>query len=328
MTAQLRVFWPDDLPSKANRSNKVRLKTLSEFYETFVLPSIRRPRRQPEETIAQDRVALNHWKRLTGDPPLDRITPELCACFMTALANEGKKANTLRKIAVHLQFILDFAGPPDRHHRNAAKILTEVPYIERPPAVADEPEPAFTMGEIELLIEASKNCGHSSKIPFQDQKLWWASLIRFTWHTGLRRMNLLNARWSWLTQDGWLVIPPPKYKQNKTGRRFYLSSTARKIAERVRVQGEDRIFAWKGTASYFHERWRIIAEVLPPERRFCTKAIRRAALTWLAERNPLISRLVAGHRKLDVLEDFYIQRDVVIDLLESMPCPKGWDWGE
>lgn len=319
--AQLRVIWPDDWqPSQPKKT-----PTLTEFYESYILPVIRLPKSASPRTIEEDRIALSHWKKITGDPPLDQITPQLCAKFMLELAKSTAPL-TQRKTAIHLQLMLDHAGPPDRRHRNAAELLTRVPYLERPAQIPSEPEPAFTMGEIETLIEGCKNFGQTSTIPFQDQPLWWASLIRFTWHTGLRRMNLLNARWSWITQDGWLVIPPPKYKQNKTGRRFYLSSTARKIAERVRVQGEDRIFAWKGTASYFHERWRIIAEVLPPERRFCTKAIRRAALTWLAERNPLISRLVAGHRKLDVLEDFYIQRDVVIDLLESMPCPKGWDW--
>lgn len=326
MTAQLRIFWPDDLPAKGNQSGHPRQKTLCEFYESFVLPSVRVPRSQSNGTIEQDWVALGHWKRITGDPPLDQITTELCGRFMAQLADEGMSPSTRRKTAVHLQFILDHAGPADRRHRNAAEILQKVPYIERPGTIAAEPEPAFTMAEIETLIEACKNtAGFTSTIPFQNQALWWASLIRFAWHTGFRRMNLLNAKWSWLSEDGWLTIPPPKYKQQKSGRRFYISTTARKIAERVRIKGDDRIFAWTGSNSCFRARWSRLAQSLPKDRRFGTKAIRRAALTWLAERNPLVSRLAAGHRKLDVLEDFYIQRDVIIDLLESMPSPKGWD---
>lgn len=321
--SQLRIFWPEDAP--APKPRPARAKTLSEFYRDYVLPVIRVPKGSSDATIEQDQVALRHWKRLTGDPPLDRISPELCARFMAELGRQGLSPSTIRKTAVHLQFILDHAGPPDRRHRNAARILDGVPYLERPGQILREPEPAFTWPEIEGLIEACKGVKHTDCLPQVDQPLWWASLVRFAWHTGLRRMNLLNARWSWLTADGWLVIPGAEYKQHKTGRRFYISSAARRAAERVRIAGEDRMFPWNGGKSYFQARWRDLTARLPENRRFGLKAIRRATLTWLAERNPLVSRLVAGHRKLDVLEDFYVQRDVVVNLLESMPVPRGWD---
>jgi hypothetical protein len=128
-----------------------------------------------------------------------------------------------------------------------------------------------------------------------------------------------------MTEDGWLVVPASAYKQNKGGRRFYLSKAALAAARRVRIPGEDRIFAWNGSRSFFRNGWNRLIRALPANRRFGTKAVRRATLTWLAERNPLVSRLVAGHRKLDVLEDYYVQRAVVCDLLESMPIPAGWD---
>ena len=84
-------------------------------------------------------------------------------------------------------------------------------------------------------------------------------------------------------------------------------------------------FATFGILSIIRKCWSKLTTAIPENRRFGTKAIRRATLTWLAERNPLVSRLVAGYRKLDVLEDFYIQRDVIINLLETVPTPKGWD---
>lgn len=324
MSAHLRVLWPENWSPKP-RSSPIRKPTLCEFYETYVLPLIRRPRGRSEGTIEQDRVALQHWRRITRDPPIDQITAEVCARFMEQLQKAGMSSSTIRKTAIHLQFILDHAGPPDRRHRNAAKLIDQVPYIERPEGRRGQPEPAFSFTEIETLIDACKQIKETACLSLHDSGLWWASLIRFGWHTGLRRMNLLNARWSWITPDGWLVVPPPSYKQHKDGRRFYLSQAARTVAERVRIPGEDRIFAWNGSLTHFCKQWRSIMSVLPAERWFGTKAIRRATLTWLAERNPLVSRLVAGHRKLDVLEDFYIQREVVIQLLESMPVPKGWD---
>ncbi|GAB4141022.1 MAG: hypothetical protein Kow0040_29560 [Thermogutta sp.] len=322
--SQLRVVWPENW-QRDSYPRPSRKPTLTEFYADYVLPMIRRPKGRASGTVEQDWIALRHWKRITGDPPLDEITAETCARFMAALAEQGLAGSTMRKTAIHLQFILDHAGPADRRHRNAADIISLVPYIERPEGTPREPEQAFTLGEIELLIESCREIKCTSAIPCHDQPLWWACLIRFAWHTGLRRMNLLNARWSWVTEDGWLVIPAAQYKQKKGGRRVYLSKAARQSADKVRFHGEDRMFAWAGTPFFFHTRWRCISAALPAGRRFCTKAIRRATLTWLAERNPLVSRLVAGHRKLDVLEDYYVQRDVIINLLESMPAPKGWD---
>lgn len=322
---QLRVIWPDEYHENAASNQIPRIPTLSEFYDSYVRPVIRQPRGRSDGTIEQDLIAIRHWKRITGDPPLNAITADVCAQFVAELIRYGLSPSTIRKTATHLQFILDHAGPADRRHRNAAEIISKVPYLERPQACGGDPEPAFTLAEIESLIEACKQLLPTSTIGFQKQPLWWASLIRFAWHTGLRRMNLLNVQWSWVDSNGWLFIPSSKYKQHKAGRRLYLSTMARKIAERVRNQGEDRIFAWNGSMSYFRKYWSKLTMALPEHRRFGTKAIRRATLTWLAERNPLVSRLVAGHRKLDVLEDFYVQRDVIVNLLETMPTPKGWD---
>lgn len=317
--ATLRIFWPEDIQPPAVTK---QMPTLSEFYESYVLPIVRLPKGRSPGTIMQDRVALSHWKRATGDPPMNEITPETCAQFIAGLI--GTMApTTIRKTAIHLQFMLDCAGPPDRRHRSAAGLLESVPYIERPEAVAREPDSCFTMAEIERLIESTRRARPIKAITFPDPCLWWASLIRFAWHTGLRLGNILNARWSWIDADGWMRVPQTEYKQHKPGRRFYLSAAAREAAARVRTG--DLLFAFGARANYFHARWRTFLRVLPLGRRFHFKGFRRATLTWLAERNPIVSRLVAGHRKLDILEDFYCQRSVVVDVLESMPIPAGWD---
>lgn len=318
MSTHLRVIWPDDVGSEES----ARVPTLTEFYETYVLPCIRSPRDRSPATIEQDRVALRHWARITGDPPINKITQRTCALFMDALSDRSPA--TRRKIAIHLQFILDQAGPPDRRHRSAAGLLTVVPYLERPESYPHEPKRAYTFQELEALIDATQRVTRSKAISLPNQALWWASLIRFAWHSALRRMNILNACWSWIKPDGWLEIPASSYKQQKAERRFYLSTAARSAITRIRTR-EGRVFAWNGHISNFRTKWNQLTRVLPPSRRFGLKAIRRAALTWLAERNPLVARLVAGHRKLDVLEDFYVQREVVIALLEQMPSPQGWD---
>lgn len=316
----LRVVWPDDLSARPAS----RMPTLTEFYKDFVLPLVRRPRGAPDSTIQQDRVALGHWVRLTRDPPISEIDAALCARFVASLMERGLAPATVRKIVIHLQFIIDHAGPADRRHRNTAEILTKVPFLERPRQIASEPRPSFIFHEIEALLEMCRQMTATPRIAHPNQAIWWASLIRFAWHTGLRRSNLLNVRWSWVSEDGWLTIPPAHHKQNK-GQMLYLSTAACAAASRVRIAGEDRMFAWNGTWSYLRKKWGQLVAALPANRRFGWHAIRRATLTWLAERNPLVSRLVAGHRKLDVLEDFYCQRSVVVGLLESMPIPRGWD---
>lgn len=318
MTSTLRVIWPEGPnPNPPVRRSRPTL-TLSQFYEDFFLPAIRLARGQSPGTIEQDRVALGHWQRITGDPPLEAIDDRVCQQFMLALS--ALSPATRRKTAIHLQAILYHAGPRSRTHRGAVGLLEDVPYLERPSGAAGDPQDGFTLEEIGLLLAAVGRVQPTISVPVADQHRWWRALILFAHHTALRVGNLLDARWSWLDADGWLHVPASYYKQRKPGRRFYVSTAAREAAESIR-SSDDRMFAWSGSRSWLFACWRRINGGLPRHRRFCFKGFRRATLTWLAQRNALVARLVAGHRTLDVLEAHYIDRRVVVDLLEQLPRP-------
>lgn len=323
MTSTLRVIWPDGRdarpPSTAQRV------TLSQFYREWFLPRVRVPRGSAPDTLSADRTALRHWVRITGDPPLAAIDDELCAAFVSAMYDRVASPATVRKTCIHLQAILYRAGPRTPRYRTAAGLLEAVPYLERPAVTAGDPRPGYTPAELSQLLAATAGVKVTSSCPAADQPAWWRSLLRFVHHTGLRVGTVMRARWSWLDADGWLHVPPAGYKQHKAGRRFYLSEAALEAAEGART-GQERMFAWQhweANRGWFYRVWRSISDAaLPPARRAGFYGLRRATLSWLAARNPLVARLVAGHRKLDVLEDHYIDRRVVVELLEALPRPE------
>jgi len=320
MSNTLRVFRPNE---PGNDDDSAQRINLTQFWQRWYLPRIRAPRGSAPGTVSADQTALGHWAKITGDPPLAAIDDDLCAAFVAKLAGTYSPA-TVRKTCIHLQAMLHRAGPRTPRYRTAAGLLADVPYLERPPATAGDPRPGYTADELSALLTAADRVPHRSNCPAEHQPTWWRALLLFAHHTALRPSTILRARWSWVDADGWLHVPPAQYKQGKPGRSFYLSTAARAAAEAAH-SGHDRMFAWSNWESsrgWFYRTSRHIFATIPPHRRAAFYGLRRATLTWLGARNPVVARLVAGHRKLDVLEDHYLDRRVVVELLEALPRPE------
>ena len=113
--------------------------TLCTFFESYVLPTCfydDKPR-----TIDSYRNALKLWRLITGDPPIEEITPQTLGLFRDALSKRRGK-RPFRKAATNtvacrlklIQTILDKAGPPARRNRDASGLIACPPWI-RPPRV-------------------------------------------------------------------------------------------------------------------------------------------------------------------------------------------------
>ena len=101
--------------------------TLPEWYEeTFVLlfHADARP-----GTIAQYRITLSVWRRVTGNPAIGSITPMLLAKFRAECpGNPGNVAKHCR----HLNHLFNKLGPPGPRNRDALDILPRAPWCKPP----------------------------------------------------------------------------------------------------------------------------------------------------------------------------------------------------
>lgn len=303
------------------RANLSSDMTLPEFYRAYVHPIHRIGRQADPKTILLDEIALKHWERFTRNPPLREISEYDTAEFVgAAMGLPGRHGlpispNTIRKHCIHLQYVLDRAGPRTRTMRNAAQLIDQPPGFEKP-------KPRRRATPMLLSLEDIGKWLKACPTP------WWRSLVVFLYNTGLRIDCVMKLEWPMLLGDGWLVIPPEIYKGHEHGGEFYCNQWAREALDGVRGLGT-RIFPWDrwpDSSSWLQEQRRRIwrdAGIVQPGNGF--HGLRRSLLTWLSGRNDLVARLVAGHSAgNDMLRGHYVDRkQVVSELLEQVPQPGG-----
>jgi len=307
--------------------------SLTAFYDAYVHPIHRIAKDADPKTIALDRTALGHWREITGDPPLNEIDEYVTAEFVAGLKTKpGRRGqsmarSTIAKHCIHAQFVLDRAGPRSRRMRNAARLIDEPPGIEKP-RQSNAMRLPLTLEQLQAWIESSSNAT-SPRLPGVDPVAWWRALILFGYNTALRIDCMMRLEWSMVGEDNWLTVPPEIFKGHEHGGLFFLNQAARDAIKPLRDAGHDRIFPfrnWPSSSSWLQEQRRRQwgrADIDQPGCGF--HALRRSSLTWLAGKNELVARLVAGHvAGGDMLAGHYVDRkQVVSELLEQLPQPGG-----
>ena len=284
--------------------------------------------------------AVELWESLTSNPTLGEIdgNQDVCERFVAGLESRpGVKksskmsADTIRKLCSPLQKILNLAGAPcpwNRRQRIGARILQEVPYIERPELTHNPPDGDFTLHEIELWLGACDQAPRCKNLQGLDPFKFHTSLVLFCYNTALRIDTAMTASWEMVDRKrpGWISIPPSIYKGRKYGGDFYLNAFARAAIESIRTSRSDLLFPWRGwpsSQSWLQEQRRVLLALtaIPAHRRFGYHGLRKACLTWLAERNPMIAAIVGGHRG-GVTQEHYVNPRIVASLLDKLPQPK------
>ena len=200
--------------------------TLNEFAEAYVLPVCLV--HAATRNLKQYLESLAYWVEFTGDPPLSGIDDYTCALFLQELKKlpgRGKQLladNTVRKHCVHVQYVLDRAGPRTRHNPQGKRLIDEVPILQKPSLVIDEVTDNFSLGEIGLWLEAT---GHAIApvLPGCSPAEFWQSLILFDYNIGFRLQTLLAVRWEWLKSEPvgktstWIHVPKGPWIKGKRG---------------------------------------------------------------------------------------------------------------
>jgi integrase len=306
-------------------------------------------------TIKEYRTTLSYWEQFSGDPPLAGITTKIIAAFRKGLPTlsgrrpgEFMAANTQRKHCVNLQFILDRAGPKLRRDLEPAKLLADVPYVQRPGLVIHDVVDNFSLAEIGLFLDACDAAPSPRGLSIAPA-CFWRCLGLFLYNVGPRPQTFLELRFEWLEQDefGWWLQVPAWAMKAKRGARLYVNSHALRVVERMRACGSGLIFPWTECRSWSGQRhvhaqhhkegWLhtvrrkiLVASEIPARRHLGFKGFRKACSTQLARINPMAASLQLSHRSgSNVTRDWYTNREIVAEACEQLPQPK-WceDFGE
>jgi integrase len=318
--------------------------TIRQFFEGFVLPRYLVAKNRQPGTIKLYRQVVDLWEELTPNPSLRSIEQDddLCRDFVEALKRRPglkKKSkvapNTVRKLCVHFQKILDLAGPKNRRNRSPARLMGESPYVERPEAVHTPPDGDFTLDEIGMWLGVCDRARNAKNLGGLDPQKFHSALILFCYNTGFRIDTVMSASWDMIgrTKTDWITIPPQIYKGRKWGGDFYLNRHARAAIESIRTRKSNLLFPWRGwpsSQSWLQESRREILALtnIRPHRRFGFHGLRNSLGTWLAAKNPMVSSIVLGHRMGETAgfsattRDFYVNPDIVVEWLEQVPQPR------
>jgi len=334
---RFRIFLGENSPHQSSPSGPTLDWTVRQFLDGFVMPKYLRAKNRQPGTIKLFYQVTGLWEELApGNPTLRRIEqePSLCQDWVEALKQRpGLKSkllsdNTVRKLCGHFQKILDLAGPKTRRSRNTAQLFVDVPYLERPEARHDPPDGDFTLDEIGQWLGVCHRAPRSKNLMGQQPGRFHSSLVIFEYNTALRIDTTMTATWDMVDtkRPGWISIPPQIYKGRRYGGDFYLNRHARAAIEAVRLPSSNLLFPWRGwpnSQSWLQETRRRLLDMtdLAEHRKFGYHGLRKACLTWLAERNPMVAQIVGGHRG-GVTKEHYVNPKIVAGLLEELPQPK------
>jgi len=329
--------------------------TVARFYREYVLPKIRRqplPNRRPssELTVQQDLVALNHWKRLTGDATLYEATDELLAAFVTALQKQpgprGKplSQNGARKVALHLGYVLEQAAKPTRRHPKALGLFAADPQrwplggplMPTPPAAERDFSNWFSPIELDRIFAELRRGPDLTNFCGVPGSTWWPSLGAILYNVGLRIDTAMRAERSMVGRDvppDFIKIPAAIWKRGQQPPPLCLNRWARAAIEAVAGPGQERLLPWQsrsrtgelrpwpsGRGWLFTAFRRILAKA-GIRRHVKFNGFRSALETWAICENPGLAPVIAGHKARIVTVDHYTHFSAVRDLMAQVPQP-------
>jgi integrase len=292
--------------------------TLCRFGESWYIKHMSEitPKRK-KATIAEVSTALGWWSKLTGDPPLDEITPAACARFVESLREtrgktaEKKSTWTIEKIVRTLRTVLLHAGPAGHQcprpaeekglfGRDEEGIPRQAPWF---PLIECKPQPPRKCLGPEQICQLVAAAEHAIKpviatFPDITPPAWWRGIYRFAFWTGLRKGSLLALRRSWISRDKdlvWIEIPGEHYKG---GRSEYLWLHPRALAALELTGSADEVFPWPHSLTHFdrcHERLLAKAGFLPLTD-FMIHGIRRTIGSALYEIRPTAAETLLRHK--------------------------------
>lgn len=333
----LKLYDPDH--KHAGDEGLTAASTLTELFERAYLPIVCDGRLLDAKTIQLYRDAVGWWIRLTGDPPLCKITDEIVAQFVKELESQpGRKSErlaiaTVRKHAIAIDTLLRFAGPRKRTRvgRHNRELLAAPPWVEIPRPDVQPVVAVWTAAEITALL-GSVDHMPSPRLDDMPPGEWWRALIEVAVYTGLRISQLMGLRYEDIRQDGdraWIAVRAGVSK-GRRGKVQFMVPHALAAVERIR-SARPLIFAhpsWPRNPRYLQCCLKRLAACagVPAARRFGFHAFRRTHATLLAlscgedGRGWETAQASLGHASLSTTRDYYGAQSAQDSLLAAALC--------
>ena len=280
-------------------------------------------------TVEKYDYVLKRWALLSGDPPLDEITGQTLATFLGCLRKiigrnrvTPLSVNTTRGYLVHIQAVLDHAGPAGRHNRDALEILDRVPYIRRPPEELRAVR-VVSMPKLSDVLAAAV-CMTLPRIPGIRPPDWWRAILTIAYNVGLRRKTLFSIR---MDQIDWqakqLSLDPGQMK----GRRgFVVPLNSATIAALMRIRtNRELLLPWPHCLSYFYTLLHRLLSAAGISRKdhWGLHDLRKTLATTLCWTNPAAAQVVMDHRMFRTTQLHYVQAGPILAAaLEQLPQPE------
>lgn len=252
----LRVYFPGE-------GDLTPDSTLGEIYDVHFRPKILvEKKRADEKTLELYDTAMGYWRRLTGDPPIGRITERVWhddfvaqlqrATYKRGLAGSDRPLalNSQIKQQRHVWPVLSFCGPGFVGRLRRLGLLDDLPFITVPEPPEGAVPPAFTVEQCRAIYQAVDvmtaygagrcatryNSRRGDGGPGADHR--WRAAIAVAYWTGFRVGALHALRWPHVTKVGrrhYLDVPEgaPGLKRGEAEFR-YCHPHALMLLERVR----------------------------------------------------------------------------------------------
>jgi len=306
--------------------------TLRMFFRDWYRPN--RLEDASPATIADYQTTIRYWMLFTSDPPLKEIGVKHLARFRDCLRGAGGRNgdtmsnNGIRRHLLNVQVLLDKALPADRGNRDGAGLLEKSPWIKKPRK--EWPSPKIVTAELVGRVYQAADCMTVPAVDGVPAPLWWRTLLVFAWNTGLRKRNLLEARWDdvdW--QQRRLTVPPQRHKTGR-GQTLYLNQA---VIDHFRIIYTQRelILPWSGGRelgpaedSFFTRLWHRLqyAAGLELPEHFGLHTIRKTVATLLWQVAPEAAQLQLGHTTLGMTRGAYVKADTILaGAMDKLPQP-------
>lgn len=185
----LRLFEPTEQECFSEPSEQEL--SLRGYYERCILPEIEHE--QSPSSLQQDRVALNHWERLTGDLPLSKIDREQIVAYRDGLVARGLAPATVNKCWRELRSMFLWAADED--------VIPKAPQVSRRMKSKLVKQPAkiqretLTIDEVTRLYKACKKATYPAGGEIPAPKLWRTAIVLW-WFYGARTLDVIG-KLSW-----------------------------------------------------------------------------------------------------------------------------------
>lgn len=300
--------------------------TVTQLFEHYVLPVCLIPSRSARKNIKQYRESVGYWAKFTGDPPLLQIDDFVLGKFLEGLSKlPGRKSdllsnNTIRKHCTHVQAVINRAGPKTKRNKRGLALMQEVPLLDPPKLIVDDPLDGFSLDEFGRILKASKAATRPG-LPGLKTEKYWRSKYTLIGNTGMRIGSAMLARFDRIDGE-WISIE----KKGGGIQRFFLNQASLDAIESIRSPSRRLIFPWPywptNESRMFNEHQAILAAAnIPESRRFGFKGFRRYFLTIMAKENPMAAQLAAGHSGMATMQKHYVGRNLMANVMRNLPQP-------